>query len=567
MITKVALPVIVLFLSFLVPLQESHAQITGRVRDANNQPIPQVNIVVQNTNRGTQTNSLGTYTIQANPGEILVFSHIAMQSRELQLEKSPSVLNVQMQPASISLEEVEIEARRRQGYKSQKELLAEYPSNKKLIKTTLGILDQDLSSTYFRIVDGEDLVPVGTDFFFSFEAHIPQLRIVRDDPYKPGVHVYLRGVEPLFDVDGFVTPAPPTYLSALDIDRIAVLERNAAIARYGPQAAPGVIVVNTKAQTQMDDAGIIRTYDNRSLVKSLIKEAGQPESYQPHTPSFMKELLEAATEAQAQSLFTAQKVQHQNNPYYFLEACDYFLERWGNQKIPKELCQNITESFSEDIAVQKALAYLLQKYGEYERALNVYLEILKLRYDQVQSHRDVANAYAELGDYEKSWMYYTQYIDIMDQLPHASFDAYGEDLLITTEMMNILDRRKESFVDRDRTGTLEDSGDPQTRLVFEWNNPEAKFELQFVTPEGYYDSWSTEPDVSGYSSKQFFIGQEDNGEWQVNTDYTGNLFKMPTYLKVSIYRDYGLPSQQIDIKVYKLSEIHEKVQLFTLQQN
>lgn len=35
--------------------------------------------------------------------------------------------------------------------------------------------------------------------------------------------------------------------------------------------------------------------------------------------------------------------------------------------------------------------------------------------------------------------------------------------------------------------------DMRTRLVFEWNNQEAEFELQFVTPEGFYDTWEHKP--------------------------------------------------------------------------
>jgi len=187
----------------------------------------------------------------------------------------------------------------------------------------------------------------------------------------------------------------------------------------------------------------------------------------------------------------------------------------------------------------------------------------------------VANAFVEAGDIKKAWMYYTQYIDIVDQLPNASFDAYGEDMLITTEMMDILDRLKEPFLDNNSIeSTLDD--DMRTRLVFEWNNQEAGFELQFVTPEGFYDTWEHKPArdnlqnpeaAKRYCSKQFFLGKENLGLWQVNIDYKGNLSKLPTYLKVSIYRNFGLASQHLEVKVYKLSENHEKVQLFTLQQS
>lgn len=562
MFTKVALPLIVLFLSLLIPPQESHAQVTGRVRDANNQPIPQVNIVVQNTNRGTQTNIQGEYTITAYPGDILFFSHLGMQSEEVSVKKNASVINVRMTAASIEIEEVEIKTKAKTAYKSQKELLKEFPANKNLIKTTWGILDKDLSSTFFRIVDGEDLIPVGTDFFFSFEAHIPQLQIIRDDPEYPGVHVYLRGSEPVFDVDGFVTPAPPTYLSAIDIDRIAVLERSAAIMRYGPQGAKGVIVINTKSKTWMDDMGVDRSEEHRQLLDSAMKVT-HLELYRPYVPAYLEKLQKVRSEKKALEIVDGQQDFHLSNPYYFLDLYELFSSRWGHNEKSKELAQYIIDNFSENISVLKALAYQHQQYAYYSDALSLYLKILTSQSWYAQALRDVANAYAEAGEFEKAWMYYSQYIDIMDQLPNASFDAYGEDQLITTEMLNILERSKVVFSDRDTIMDGTDNFDQQTRLVFEWNNPEAEFDLQFVSPEGYYDSWSNKTDKEGYSSHQFFIGEENVGTWQVNIDYKGNDSDIPTYLKVSVFRDYGLPSQKVDITVYKLYEMHKKVQLFT----
>ncbi|TFH27899.1 MAG: hypothetical protein E4H10_02320 [Bacteroidia bacterium] len=564
-------PFFILFLSLLFPVQESHAQVTGRVSDLNHQAIPQVNIGIKETKRGTQTDARGEYTIMANPGEILLFSHIGMQPVEIHVERSPSVINVEMQATSIPLEEAEIETWRR--HKTQKDLLAEYPENKNLIKTAWGSLDKEHSSTYMRIIDGKDLIPAGTDFFYSLQAHIPYMRIVRYDPARPGVHVYLRGFSfmnnssALFDVDGFIQNDPPTYLSSNDIDRIAVLEHNAGLGRYGPQGGGGVIVINTKAQTWMDDMGIIRTYNNRSLADSLLREATHPEPYRPHTPSYMNELIEASTEKQAQTLFASQKEAYLKNPYYFLEAYDYFLSRWGNKEKSNEMIRPILDDFSNDVPVLKALAYLQQKYGKHESALNVYLEILKLRYDQAQSHRDVANAYAEAGDVKKAMMSYTQYIHVSDQLTNPPFDAYGDDLLITTEMLNMIERNKEDFPAYNDLVSATDHDYTQTRLVFEWNNQEAEFELQFVSPDGYYDTWSSEPDKPGYGSKQFFIDQENTGVWQINIDYTGNRSDMPTYLKVSVYHDYGLPNQGAEIKVYKLWENHEKVQLFTVFQS
>jgi len=191
-----------------------------------------------------------------------------------------------------------------------------------------------------------------------------------------------------------------------------------------------------------------------------------------------------------------------------------------------------------------------------------------------QALRDVANAYIEAGDIMKAWMYYTQCMDVLDQLPDKQSDAHEEGLLITTEMMGILDLNEDSFLDNYNMENILDD-DMRTRLVFEWNNQEAEFELQFVTPEGFYDTWENKAGgdalqdqeaAKGYFIKQFFLGKENLGLWQVNIDYKGTSSELPTYLKVSIYRNFGLADQQLEVRVYKLSGI-QRVQLLTFQQN
>jgi len=551
--------------------QESLGQITGSVIDADQQPLPYVSIVIKGTDRGTQTDAYGKYAISANPGEILLFSHIAMQPVEIRVERSPFVINIRMLADDIELEEVEIRTKYNGIHKNQKELLAEYPENKTLIKTSLGILDRDLSSTAFRIVDGGDLTPGGRDFLNSLQGHCPQMRVVRNDPRSQEVKVYLRqytGGEPttaLFDVDGFISRSTPTYLSATDIDRIAVLERNAAMLRYGPQGAAGVIVINTRAQTEVDDRGVIRTYDNRSLADSLAKAATYLEPYRPYEYSYIEELKEAETRNMALAIYENQKESYLNNPYYFLEVYDFFLSRWGNNNKSEELFQDVRKRLPDDGSVLKALAYLQQQYGNYEAALSLYIQILMMQSWEAQALRDVANAFAELGDIKKAWMYYTQYIDIQNQLPDTHFDAHGEDLLITTEMMGILASNEDPFLNNQDIENILDE-DMRTRLVFEWNNQEAEFELQFATPEGYYDTWEHKA-VKGYCSKQFFLGKENVGLWQVNIDYKGNRSELPSYLKVSVYRNFGLANQHLEVKVYKLTEKQEKAQLFTFEQS
>lgn len=580
-VKKLALLLIVGIL-IQISSRESIGQITGTIRDADQQIVSQVSIIVKGTGRGTVSDVWGKYSIQAEAGDILQFSHVAMQFIEILVEESPSVINVSMQLFDFELAEVQIKARGKSTYKNQKQLLVEYPENKSLIKTSRGILDKDLSSTAMRIIDGKDLGPGGRDFLSSLQTHVPSLVVDRGDQYSPGVKVYLRQYTgntgspntALFDVNGFITLAPPTYLTAADIDRIAILERNAAMSRYGPQGTGGVIVINTRAQTEMDDRGVIRFYDNRALADSLKRVVNYLEPYQTDDPYYMGELKEAKSRKKALAVYEKQKEYHLDNPYYLLDVYDYFLSRWKNKELPEDFYQDLRNHMPDDVHVLKALAYFQQQYGNFEAASELYLQVLLLQTWDAQALRDVANGFFEAGDIKKAWMYYSQYIDIQNQLPEMHFDANGKDLFITTEMMDILALNNDRFLANVYMENILDD-DMRTRLVFEWNVDGADFELQFVSPEGYYDTWvhSAEGDdlvdpqaAKGYACKQFFLGKENIGTWQVNIDYKGKQTEVPIYLKVSVYHNFGLPDQRCEVKVFKLREELKKGQLFTIQQ-
>lgn len=555
--------------------QNTKAYVTGKVTDASQQLLRNVNVIVKAANRGTFTDANGEYTIVANPGDTLVLSYLGMQTIEVLVERSPSVINVEMEATGIDLESLEIKAKRK--LKTQGDLLAEYPENKNLIKTTWGILDKDRSSVRLRIIDGKDLIPVGTDFLYSLQNHYPLMQVDRANGkvYFQKIS-YSSDAPVIFDVDGVIYESIPIHLYVNEIERVAILERNAAAFKYGPQGAGGVIVINTKAQTWIDDPGIKQQYDNRTLIDSLRTEASRIPRYLPYTFSPLSKIQESRTEEQALAMYAQEKERYRENPYYFLEVYDYIASQWGSKEQSDELFRYIIDSFKHDLSVLKALAYLQQQYGQHERALPLYAKILKEHHGQAQAHRDMANAYAELGNVERAMSIYTKYANDICQLPHPPFDAFGEDLLMTTEMMTLLENNKRFFSDNYNIRSTTDSNDTLTRVVFEWNNPKAIFEIQLMSPAGNYETWSNKKvqamapnpeEIQAYYSKQFFLNQDNKGSWQVNIDYQGNRSKAPTYLKVSIYENYGLANQNTKIEVYKLSEVHKKVQLLVLQQS
>jgi uncharacterized protein YfaP (DUF2135 family) len=111
-------------------------------------------------------------------------------------------------------------------------------------------------------------------------------------------------------------------------------------------------------------------------------------------------------------------------------------------------------------------------------------------------------------------------------------------------------------------------------MVFEWNDGEAEFDLQFVNPENQYHIWkhtnASDPEgimkekEIGFNSEEFLIDSSLPGTWEVNVRYYGNKSLTSTYLKVSIYDNYGSRSQRKEVRVFKLSLKDVNQRLFTL---
>lgn len=98
-----------LFLALAVQISFAQTKdVTGTVTDGSGVPLPGVNIVIQGTTTGTQTDFDGNYSISASTGETLVFSYVGFGESE-QVIGASNTINVTLQ-ADEALDEVVVTA-------------------------------------------------------------------------------------------------------------------------------------------------------------------------------------------------------------------------------------------------------------------------------------------------------------------------------------------------------------------------------------------------------------------------------------------------------------------------
>lgn len=205
----------------------SQQTITGTVVDGNTEPLLGVSIQVKNTTRGTVTDVNGSYSLQANQGETLVFSYTGFTSQEV-VVGAESAINITLAEGS-ALDEVVVVA---------------YGTQKKVTITGAVVSLQ-----------GDKLVKSpAVDITNSLAGRLPGLVVIQQsgEPGYDGASVSIRGTNtlgnssPLIVIDGIPDrDGGLGRLSPQDIESISVL-KDASAAIYGARAANGAILVTTK---------------------------------------------------------------------------------------------------------------------------------------------------------------------------------------------------------------------------------------------------------------------------------------------------------------------------------
>ncbi|MCY4561266.1 MAG: TonB-dependent receptor [Flavobacteriaceae bacterium] len=204
--------------------------INGTVNDADGIPIIGVNIIIQGTQTGTQTDFDGNYVIAANVGDVLIFSYIGMTTQSITVGDQDRI-DITMQQDDEALEEV---------------VVVSFGTQKK----------SNVISSVSSIQPEELLIP-SSNLTTMLSGRLPGLISYQrsGEPGADNAEFFVRGItsfgaggnNPLILIDG-------AELSVNDLSRIhpddiasfSILKDASATALYGARGANGVVYVTTK---------------------------------------------------------------------------------------------------------------------------------------------------------------------------------------------------------------------------------------------------------------------------------------------------------------------------------
>ncbi|WP_300439511.1 TonB-dependent receptor [Christiangramia sp.] len=238
--------VVILSFFFCWMTQGQVQTITGTVLDENSEPLFGVTVAVKDTNRGTSTDMDGTYSVEAEFGQTLVFTFVGYDAREVLIDQEE--INVTM-VSGMALSEVVLVGSRR-------------PSRTVVESTVpIDVLDvQEMAVAVPQVNLNQILNYVAPSFTSNTQTisdgtdHIDpaSLRGLGPDQVLVLINGKRRHNSSLVNVNGtFGRGSVGTDLNAIPasaIKRIEVL-RDGAAAQYGSDAIAGVINIILIDQT------------------------------------------------------------------------------------------------------------------------------------------------------------------------------------------------------------------------------------------------------------------------------------------------------------------------------
>ena len=90
---------------FIGSLYAQEYEVTGKVTDVSNNPLPGVSVLIKGTAQGVTTDFDGKYTIKVKNGDILEFSFLGMKIKQVKVN-GQKVINVVLEEDDTILEEV-----------------------------------------------------------------------------------------------------------------------------------------------------------------------------------------------------------------------------------------------------------------------------------------------------------------------------------------------------------------------------------------------------------------------------------------------------------------------------
>ncbi len=514
-------------------------------------PVQGCKVSVKGTLIQTITDANGSFSIDANKEDVLMFGFFGMESQEITLDATKNI-NVDLISNYTVLDEILVETK---DNNEQDEIVEDVFGNK-VKKKSLGVAMYTLEEKDFQqsAIYLSDLI----------RGQFPGVQVFGwgDD----AVYRMRRPEPPIFVVDGLqFGTTPPTFLFPTQIKSISAITGLSGSARYGGDGRSGVFIITTKygdiSNNEEDKpANHLLVKGNEYTTSTFLLDVNH------NRPSYLDNLWNSTSYKEAKEIYYNLRKKYAISIPFYSYSATYF-KRWDTV-FADQVLSNISEIGFDNPQALLVLAFKLEAIEEYHNAAFLYARILDLAPDAAQSHLDLARIYVSIGKYKLAFELYKKILQNKESA--MDFEEIAEQA--ESEIRRLLNFHRSELTYKDVPDEFLAVKGVPVRLVFQWSDPQSEFELQFVSPEKKFSKWKhvfkenkeelLSKVQSGVSSKEFIIDNAMPGEWIINVQSFGDASALnPAFMKYTVYTNYGLPNETKKVQCINLYNQKEKVTL------
>jgi tetratricopeptide (TPR) repeat protein len=514
--------------------------------------VKNASIKVKNTLKETFTDKNGDFRIKVNKNDIIIVSYLDMEEKEVMIADKENI-SIELQPNQQLLDEIIIISKRKE---KEKDIY---------INTGWGIRKLN-SLGSGEIITSKDIKATDIGLETILRGEFAGLRVTRNK-FSESIYL-LRGQRAKIVIDGSIYSQDDNltipYIDPQNIENIVVLKSLSSSTLYGGPA----IIINTKT-------GVLNIKKNKKIYSALVEgnDYKDPVSISNNRNGKSRNILDlekAITYKEALGIYRNQ-INNDNLIQYLIETAVYF-KKWNADKT-SEILLKIKKLAPNNIKALRTIAFKFEELKMYDQAKMIYQEIAVLQPAKAQVYRDLSHIYQLTGNYKDAMSLYDMILN--NEIKDIDFTGLLDP--IYSELRHLLSKHR-TKIDFTKVPQELLTADFKydVRIVIEWNDPSSEFEIQFVNPEKKFYIWkhtileNREQLINeieeGYNMKEFIIDDSVKEEWIINLEVINNekYLTNPTYLKYSIYRNYGLENETVKVKVINLNNLNNKIKLFKL---
>ena len=534
-------------------------------------PIQGASIKVKNSLIEAKSDFEGFFKIKADVNDVIVINFLGMTEKQMLIENLDDKYILLKTDAQI-LDQVTITG----TTELSDEVDTGYGKRK---KKSIGFSTSTITS--------DDISPGAVSIVDAIRGKFTNVQVAyNQDGAATGnkTQIYVRGgslsinnsAAAIFDIEGLIYNEVPDFIDPQQIESITLLRSLAATNRYGSQGRGGVFLVkmkslSRKAQRLLDNLKV-KGNDYKEQTPSIIFDSLKP--YYINDYSSTKSL----DEAKNQFLRLSNEI-YKLSVTFYIESFNYFKNI--DRDFAVSILKSIAKKAKDNPKALKTIAYHLEKIGDFQNAKTIYQRLLLIRPLDEQSYRDLVLIYKENKDYELASSLY----NLMLNNKIKNVNMLGLQETVVNEAAHLywtkFDKLSQTDFPLKTLKTYIPKNDWRKfgfdyRIIFDWNDPAVEFNVQFVDPKNKYYNWShtilddrdlLEDELNyGYNTEEFIIEKSDRGKWIINIEnYSIQDDSNPTYIKYTVYKNYGRPNEIKKVEVINLDKLSQKVNLDILR--